>query len=540
MPNIKEYNAGDLQIRPTEVGIDATAQSARRISQMGNEAASAIRQGGEAIGSGIKAAGDAYVDWQSHQEISAGAPAAAAMLTGLTQQWNTTAKNTDPNNTGVAGDFRENTIEPALAKFQDAFITEKGQNWAQEQTDAIRNHLYHKQIADQSSMAAAAVTQNATQLINSLSNNARQDPSALDATLDIYTHSMGHIVDSSPSITPEDAARVHEGVTQKGMQTIVQSAFQGMLDKNPDAALKMASDPKYAPYINAGEADRMATEVKRQNKIDDTNARMAANEQRKTTSDNTYDNFLKAMHDPDPTKRPTYEMLRNIPNGTVLPGHLSEMYKSLDNAANKPPVTPQESQTNAIPLMQRVWSGDTGAIDDARKAFSDHKIGYSQLQEIQNQEKLDPDVKGKIDRFMKYYGNVVNPYDSALPSGHNPENIKKEYALSEYVRQSFEETMAKSGKTEALKLLDPTNPNFIGNSEYAKPTSAAELHAAAKTEQKTKGLFGMLFGGSDDTKPAAEAAPPRPKAAPAAAQWDPAHKMYTYVKNGRLVGVPNE
>ena len=63
----------------------------------------------------------------------------------------------------------------------------------------------------------------------------------------------------------------------------------------------MASDPKYAQYINAAEADRFYHEVVRQNKADETNARILQNEEFRKTSEATFDKYNTDLHDPNKT-----------------------------------------------------------------------------------------------------------------------------------------------------------------------------------------------------------------------------------------------
>src|SRR5713226_3873429 len=96
MGKIAEYDAGQLALQPTEIGIESTAAAARRIGPF-------YRQMGSELGSAIRDTGDVAVKYAEHQEISHGAKNFAAMFDGLTQQWSQYQKdNPDPNDPAVA------------------------------------------------------------------------------------------------------------------------------------------------------------------------------------------------------------------------------------------------------------------------------------------------------------------------------------------------------------------------------------------------------------------------------------------------------
>src|SRR5262245_26389185 len=182
MPNIKSYNTPELGLRPTEVGVEATAAVGRRAGTMFREAAGALQDLGNRIGSTVRDAGDAYVAYQEHREISAGAPNFAAMRDNLTTNWNETVKDADPNDPSTAKKFREEVMEPAIDKFKSGFTTQGGQNWAQSHTDSMRNHFFEKTSADMSTMAGKAAIVNSTQTINRLSNTTDRKSTRLNSS----------------------------------------------------------------------------------------------------------------------------------------------------------------------------------------------------------------------------------------------------------------------------------------------------------------------------------------------------------------------
>src|SRR5262245_8153082 len=281
MPNIRAYDAGDIGLRPTETGVESRAATARRVGAFYNQLAGATeglaretrRLGGEfealgsfkghleaatgaRIGSTIKVAGDAAVDYLSHREISQGAAEFARLNSDLTDQWNEAVKQADPNDPSLAGRFREETLNPALEKFQQAFTTEKGQNWALSHTTSLRMHMDQRTTADMATMAGHAVTVNMRQMANSWSNTARNDPSAVDYLLRTVDSSVGGVIDSSPNLKGAAAAKVRMEVTQKAKEDIVKAGALGAIEKSgdPEKAAAIFAE-RYPDYVNAQEID---------------------------------------------------------------------------------------------------------------------------------------------------------------------------------------------------------------------------------------------------------------------------------------------
>src|SRR5262245_9779407 len=204
MPNIREFQTPALDLRATETGVEATAAAARRIGSFYNAAGAALQRTGERFGSAIRDAGDAYVRYEDHRQISQGAAEGAGIINGLNQEWNDIAKKADPNDPSVAQKFREERLEPTLEKFKSGFTTERSQQWAEHFTDQYRQHMFLKTSSDMSSMAADAIHMNMLKTGNSLGNAVFNDPSSLDFARDTAKRAIDGVVDSSPTI---DAVR---------------------------------------------------------------------------------------------------------------------------------------------------------------------------------------------------------------------------------------------------------------------------------------------------------------------------------------------
>src|ERR1044071_2017459 len=124
MPNIREFDTGQLGLQPSEIGVEATAAAARRSGAFFHEAAQDFTTLGQRVSSAIRDAGDAAVKYLEHREISQGAANFTALQDAKTKEWNATAKSADPNDPSVATRFREESLDPSLDKFKTTFMTE--------------------------------------------------------------------------------------------------------------------------------------------------------------------------------------------------------------------------------------------------------------------------------------------------------------------------------------------------------------------------------------------------------------------------------
>lgn len=302
--NIRQLDApSDLGLRPSETGVEATAGAARRIGGFYNQAADAYNQAaglkqdlGNRIGGAVKDVGQVAVDYMDHQEINQGAAKGAEMVANLTNQWNQKLRDPkfDPNDATAAAQFRQETLEPALDKFKEGFSTEKSQDWADHFVNQYRQHMVEKTSADMSTMAGIAVKTNAEKTVNALSSTVANDPSSLDFALKAVDHSLGGMVDSSPTLDPAAAAGVKTEVTQKAKEAIVKSAVSGMIQKNPNIDLD-AVQKKYGDYVNGAEIKMFQKAAQTQAKVDAYHDKSAAIAQRQLDDQQVHSNAAKVI-----------------------------------------------------------------------------------------------------------------------------------------------------------------------------------------------------------------------------------------------------
>lgn len=273
MPKIAELDVGNLGIRPTEVGVEATAGAARRIGTFYNQTAAAQEQTGHVLGGALKSAGDAAVAIEDHREISTGAAKGVELFANLIDSKDQAIKAIDPNDPAygqkvkaAVAQWQEQTVEPALEQFSQSFNTEKSQAWAEHFIDQTRTHMSREGISDVANAAKQGVLNAHTELLNQASNTVLQNPSSLDSMIDLYQHSVKGMVSSS-AVKGTDAAAIQTGLTEKGVQKLVKDATLGAILQSDDPEGTAADYIKrYPKYINGDEALQLGRAAATQNR----------------------------------------------------------------------------------------------------------------------------------------------------------------------------------------------------------------------------------------------------------------------------------
>jgi hypothetical protein len=172
MPQIVEYEAPQgIGLRPSETGIEATAGAARRVQGAYTETAALLKQTGEEIGSGVRAAGQEAVAWETRREISMGSAAQAGILNRKTQEWKETNQRADPRDPTVAQKFNAG-VEKELQDWKGTFYTQEGQDWAERRVEMLRNHFAQMSAGDRATAAGQARVIAANQTVNGAANSA--------------------------------------------------------------------------------------------------------------------------------------------------------------------------------------------------------------------------------------------------------------------------------------------------------------------------------------------------------------------------------
>jgi hypothetical protein len=479
MPNIETYEApSNLGISPSETGVESTARAAQRINLYGSQQAQDITQTGERIGRGVASVGDAAMQYMDHRQISAGAANGATLIAGLNESWNQTAKNADPNDPSTAAKWREETLEPALEKFQQGFVTEGAQQWAERFVDSYRQHAVVKTQSDMSSLAGEAVHVNAMQTVNGLATAAFNDPSTVNFAKGALAHSLDGLIGSSPNITAEDAGKVKTELQEKGEEAIVKAGIQGAILKGGDWQ-HIANDPANAPYVNGAET----MQFERQEKQYQTSMRIMGNQERIQQKQMAEDSAHTAINDSF-SKNVSTDATGKV---TINPQFISDMAKIPLQHRNAPDAVDKaetqirwaESQqkpaavsdnADAVSGLLQVASDPTKSVDDVKIAVQKAEIAKGITpQTSAHMQQLATDMRNINDPLVKNALKIaeekINPKFGGIQV--NPDGYAAFYY--NFIHNTY--LPAKVAGTLAPNALDVSDPkSMISQAIAAVPT----------------------------------------------------------------------
>lgn len=461
-------------MQPTETGIDATVQAAKRVGVAYGQVADSLNQTGARVGSTIRDAGQAALDYEDHREISHGAATFAQLQDKLTQQWNETAKNADPNDPSVAAKFREQVLQPALENFQSGFNTENSQRFAETKVDALRNHMFEKTSADMSTLAGIAVRKNISDSTNAMSNTAITDPSSVPTLLGQVDHSIDGIVGSSPTLRAVDAANVRAEVSAATKKSIVQSGAIGAIQKSSDP--EATADEwikKYPDYISGAEAKTLASNARQQIRARNYDFEQNRRRDKEITQDRSTEasnQYLIDVRSKDPriASDPTAVKILNDPSLTKQ--DKNNLLNYVDRTLKPETDTRLSQQTfvgllrdlrapNADPdaVMQKAWDA---RLMDPGKPGSMTERDFDQFRQEVVARKTPEGAALERDRnlfFKQYTGAIAGPqYNPAVgdPKLYNAEADARR--MEGYLRQK--------GLDPHL-AYDPSSEYFLGRPE---------------------------------------------------------------------------
>lgn len=497
MPNITQYDAPQgIGLRPTESGIDANVQAARRIGAFASQKAEAVGKTlgleGRMLDSSIRDVGQVAVDYEDHREISRGAPAGMQLNENLTNAWNDIAKNADPNDPSVKDKFLQEQVEPALEKFRQGFSTEKSQQWAEQHVDIIRQHMYEKTSADMMTLAKKATFENAEQLKNSATNTAVSDPSSVPSLLKGLDHSIDGIVGSSPNLKGADAATIRSTLSQSMREAIVKAGAFGAIQNaaNPEAAAAEWTK-NYPKEINGIEAMQLAKAAKTQNKVNaatDKAEQLQKKQEAVFDLNSRFEKITASVYQPDGSMRASPEAFKQMvalanhegigfaPRGMVKDG-LAFLQGINDNPRDR--VTDPHTEED---LSKRVLlpPSDPNAVSkaDIIRAFNEHRLNekdYRRLEGEQTALAQDPSraLTEKLfeQRMADFKPAIVKagPFDAG-----DPAEVQKYGQFRIAARELTEEAYKRGGNEEVRKLMKPGGeldqiiPKFVASKAEAQ------------------------------------------------------------------------
>ncbi len=232
------------------------------------EAARSFREAGSSIGNAAEGAINVYEQHQEQQDLSSLTSDFGNVFAQATMSWNQTAASADPNDPNTAQKWRDNVLAPLLEKLGENVESEGGQRKAAELRTQLSNHFLSKTISDQGVLAGAAVQSNITQAGNAISQAAEADPTSMPAGLSILNNLIEDQI-KSHALDPEQAARIRTEFTGPLSKTVATSAFRGMAERNPDAAVKALDSGTFGRFFNGDEAASLRTYARTQGNVND-------------------------------------------------------------------------------------------------------------------------------------------------------------------------------------------------------------------------------------------------------------------------------
>lgn len=508
MANIAGYNApSGLGLQPTEMGVDAAAGAARRLGAYGDQIADTKNQEGREAAGDINAAVGVALAYVDRRQISNGAAESANLWNSLTQRWEDTKKNADPNDSTVAKKFEAEVLEPALDQFQQGFTTEKSQQFAEQKAEALRQHFFQATTADMSTLAKIAVGKNINDQTTALSNTAFTDPSAVPTLLKGVDHSIDGILSASPTIGAVDQARVRAEVSEANKQTIVQAGAIGAIQKsaNPEAAADewIKNYPNYISGPMAASLMTHAKTVASAARTDSTRQVALQKQEQQDASDQREGQYIAKLHDDDPTVSGQVTA-KAISTDFTLTREARERMINIVNREMKPETDARVSAQTSVQIMRQLLDPNADAqkirqtilearTKDPGTEGSITKADMADLQKQVDDIKTPEGAALASDRneFFRQYGPTIDP--EMKLSNPTPLGAQGIYRAEKDARRQEQALRARG--VDPHSLYDPSSQNFLGKPERIgayRPTLAELAAFAAQQKAREKAAAGSV------------------------------------------------
>ncbi len=243
MPNIRVY---DQQVDAPHANM----------SGMRNAAAEGEAAGGFGMGvaEGLGVMGQKISQAQEQNETSKLSANLATTQANLTNKWNDTIKNADPNDPEVAKNFLENEVAPALDKAGEGLGTAGARNMYAQARAQVQSHFMIKAHSDQAELAGVAAVQNYVTAKNQLTSSTLSDPTSFEANM-----SLGNLViDGMKDIPVDKRLELKTGLAKEQAN----AKIIGIANNNPAEAEKELNSGKYDKYMDSADKTTLANHIR--------------------------------------------------------------------------------------------------------------------------------------------------------------------------------------------------------------------------------------------------------------------------------------
>jgi hypothetical protein len=234
MPNIRTY---DQQIDAPHANM----------SGMRNAAAEGGAAGGFLQGAapGLGDLGQKISAYQEQNETSKLSANLAITQANLTNKWQDTIKNADPNDPEVAKNFLENEVGPALDKVGEGLGTAGARDMYAKARAGLQANFMVKAHSDQSELAGVAAVQNYVTAKNQLTSATLSDPTSYETNM-----ALGNLViDGLKNIPIDKRLELKTGLAKDQANAHI----IGIANNDPAAAEKELNSGKFDKFMDAGD-----------------------------------------------------------------------------------------------------------------------------------------------------------------------------------------------------------------------------------------------------------------------------------------------
>ena len=533
MPQIKEYTAENDKLRPSDLGVEAYGQAARRVGAFYQQAGEVIKQSAQdkaraaeaearaaqaragAAGalateekakagalSGLTTTAGTAVEqaeaFAGHQEVSHGVAGFAEASNGMIQKWKDLVGNqatADPNNSSIRAGFLQGTFEPWAQKFIQGFRTPQGQDWANAEVAHLRSHLVETTAADMSTMAGIATNVNLDRTGAANANTARNDPSSLDYLVgDPGKHNgaihrnVDYIVSTS-GMSGTEAFKARTETAAKQEQDVLRAGALGGIEQSndPEAFAKNFNSRWSASYDDpmlADQIERAGKTQARANQIDQDRGEREQDKQDKKLSSQTREDYVTDLYSGNQTKT-----LKNVLADPRLKNaadreHLINLYVKAEKP--EPPAT--VSHQTMANLLPQIRSNQYKSITDVPKDMI-NKLDLSDYMAANKEIDFANTPDGARINALKNNGSRA----ARKPISENRFNLT---APDAYARWDAERTrrmgILRSENKDPNAVFDSSKPEYMGGKntldQFRRPLSGRiEDNGGVGAEQATAG-----------------------------------------------------
>jgi hypothetical protein len=473
--NIKQFNAGDgpaLDLGKASEAASQISNSAWREGQFYRQAGEDYRNAGNTLGKAID-------QHQFMSEVSSGAPAGAALYNNKLQEWRDMASQPGAaNDPELQKKFMDNNLEPALQQYQNAFSTERGQQWALSQVDSMRKEFYHTTSADVMNITGEQRMQDAQTFANQNAAIVSKDPAQADAA-------MGRIksyVDGlKGGLTPEESTKLDKFESDQ-KDEVAKIQVMSLADKGNFSAARAALQAQgEAGHIAPQWQEQLTGYIAAQKVAREVEAQQAREQQQ--------------YKDQKQNEQTTHGIFSDMAAGDIIPATNAFSANGLSPEQRKDFLATDKNNPGILQLP-RTWLTSTeygpgfsktaeaiqngesvtpGGLTRGVRMYSSQDgitpAGAARLQEMQDKLKT-PDGAYEV----QMQNTVLTDLQKQLTFGGKYVTDQKGKDIYSGMQSSFYslwDSEIKAGKTPA-QLADPESKDYIGNAFMTLKRSDAQ------------------------------------------------------------------